>query len=376
MAERSDNGRIELEPVFRKAFMAPAVAEWARRLGKTLIVSTTEDDDTAAANSAVEVLLAVDGSVRGRVSYTLAPQTVLTVVAAVNPAAADAIDDDAMSAVTEFFQPIAAQAKNVLAGNGYECGVAVRRVTDVRGGSYAGLASSQAAVHMVTQPSRGDPASPEPLSLWFDLESASPAAAATTRTATAVEETPRRAPPPPAAPEARVAPQPVRPPEPSPAPAAPAAPAPAPNLQPRPAPPQGASGPASKETAVPLTTSVLRTGRLEIVDQNGTARAVVGTLADGSPHIVFADKDGRIRAAISLAKDGQPRILFLDEMGRRILDLPQAGSSSQHAVKQPRNPAGPAGAKPRPNQPGPSSNPPRPVNPGRRPGPPDRRARP
>ncbi|MBI4306739.1 MAG: hypothetical protein HY678_10515 [Chloroflexi bacterium] len=121
---------------------------------------------------------------------------------------------------------------------------------------------------------------------------------------------------------------------------------------------------------------MLRTGRLEIVDQNGTARAVVGTLADGSPHIVFADKDGRIRAAISLAKDGQARILFLDEMGRRVLDLPQVGSSSQQA-KQPQNPSAPPRARPRPNQPGPSAGnqTSRPEG-GRRPGQQDRRPRP
>lgn len=307
--------------------MAPAIAEWTRVLGKSLIVSTTEDDDTAAANCAVEVVMAVDGAIRGRVTYTLPAQTVLSIASA-GAEESDGVEQDPIPAINAFFKPIATRAREMLQSSGLGCAVSLNRVKDVRGHSYASPVASPHSVHMVTQPSHKDPSSPQPVSLWFDLE---------------VMAAPTPAPQPVGAQrldaragirEEAAAPEPGRPTPPQ--QNAPRAPEPRPSGAPAPAGAAGRAGPeGNPRDRAPGYTPVVRTGRLEIVDEGGTARAVVSTLADGSPHIVFADRDGRIRAAISLARDGQPRILFLDEMGRRILDLPHVGSSSQNAGQQP-----------------------------------------
>jgi hypothetical protein len=273
-----NGSRPDLDPVLRRAFMAPAIAEWTRVLGKPLIVSTTEDDDTAAANCAVEVVMAVDGAVRGKVTYTLAAQTVTSIASASGDGTEGGPEQDPLPAIDAFFKPIATRAREMLQSSGLGCTVSTVRVRDVRGHSYSSPVTSPRTVHMVTQPSHKDPTPPDPVSLWFDLETIM---------------------------------APVK----------------------------------------PGYTPIVRTSRLEIVDESGTARAVVSTLADGSPHIVFADRDGRIRAAISLAKDGQPRILFLDEMGRRILDLPHAGSSTSQVASQPTPPRKPAAPQPPPPPP-------------------------
>lgn len=62
---------------------------------------------------------------------------------------------------------------------------------------------------------------------------------------------------------------------------------------------------------------VLRAKRIELVDDDGHTRAVIGRLADGSPHVVLADTDGRMRCAIWLAPNGKPSLAFFDDNGRR-----------------------------------------------------------
>ncbi|MCH8236226.1 MAG: hypothetical protein IIC29_08910 [Chloroflexi bacterium] len=62
---------------------------------------------------------------------------------------------------------------------------------------------------------------------------------------------------------------------------------------------------------------VVRAKRFELVDDDGHTRAVIGRLADGSPHVVLADADGRMRCAIWLAPNGTPSLAFFDENGRR-----------------------------------------------------------
>lgn len=372
----SNGSRPDLDPVLRRAFMAPAIAEWTRVLGKSLIVSTTEDDDTAAANCAVEAVLAVDGAVRGKVTYTLAAQTVLSIATAVDDGAAAKPEQDPIPAISGFFKPIATRAREMLQASGLGCTVSLSRVRDVRGHSYSSPVSNPRTVHMVTQPSHKDPTSPEPVSLWFDLEIIM-APAMQVPQPVGAQQSEGRAPPdePPAAEPRHPASTPATPRamearQPGPAPAAPAGGRSAPG---------GSTGSASPSAGAregaPGYTPVVRTSRLEIVDESGTARAVVSTLADGSPHIVFADRDGRIRAAISLARDGQARILFLDEMGRRILDLPHAGSSSSQNATQPvpQQQPQPPQQQPQPQQqqpprrpgppPPPQSSGPRPVNP-------------
>jgi CheY-specific phosphatase CheX len=328
----STGSRPDLDPVLRRAFMAPTIAEWTRVLGKSLIVSTTEDDDTAAANCAVEVVLAVDGAVRGNVTYTLPAQTVLSIATAGNEHE-EAAERDPLPAVNAFFKPIATRAREMLQSSGLGCAVALNRVKDVRGHSYASPVSNPFSVHMVTQPSHKDQSSPQPVSLWFDLEvTAAPVSApqAVGAQRADLRGAMRDEPAEPA--HAAGSHGPARGTEArQPAPAEPrqhATAAPGGGATPAAGP---GRNPAPDASRGPGYTPVVRTGRLEIVDETGTARAVVSTLADGSPHIVFADRDGRIRAAISLARDGQPRILFLDEMGRRILDLPHVGSSTQIA---------------------------------------------
>jgi hypothetical protein len=328
----SPGAHPDLEPLLRRAFIAPAVAEWTRGFGRPLIVSTTEDDDTAAANCAVEVVLAVDGAVRGKVTYTLPAQTALAISEAGEQA--DAVPGDPLPAVTAFFKPIASQARDMLQSGSLDCVVAVGTVKDVRGSSYLPPVAGSNSVHMVTQPSVNTPAAPQPVSLWFDLTVVS-APSPVAQAARAV-----RGEAPAATPSGRERPPAESTAHPSPAAATATASA---------APAGGKSGPDGKDAGRGHGfTPVVRTGRLEIVDESGTARAVVSTLADGSPHIVFADRDGRIRAAISLARDGQPRILFLDEMGRRILDLPPASPATPVAAPPAHKPAPPAQPRPAP----------------------------
>ena len=62
---------------------------------------------------------------------------------------------------------------------------------------------------------------------------------------------------------------------------------------------------------------VIRAKRFELVDDDGHTRAVIGRLADGSPHVVLADTDGRMRCAIWLAPNGTPSLAFFDDNGRR-----------------------------------------------------------
>lgn len=62
---------------------------------------------------------------------------------------------------------------------------------------------------------------------------------------------------------------------------------------------------------------VVRAKRFELVDDDGHTRAVIGRLADGSPHVVLADTDGRMRCAIWLAPNGTPSLAFFDDNGRR-----------------------------------------------------------
>ena len=62
---------------------------------------------------------------------------------------------------------------------------------------------------------------------------------------------------------------------------------------------------------------VIRARRFELVDDDGHTRAVLGRLADGSPHIVLADTDGRMRCAVWLAPNGTPSLAFFDDHGRR-----------------------------------------------------------
>jgi hypothetical protein len=340
-----NGSRPDLDPVLRRAFMAPAIAEWTRVLGKPLIVSTTEDDDTAAANCAVEVVMAVDGAVRGKVTYTLAAQTVTSIASASGDGTEGGPEQDPLPAIDAFFKPIATRAREMLQSSGLGCTVSTVRVRDVRGHSYSSPVTSPRTVHMVTQPSHKDPTPPDPVSLWFDLETIM-APVAQTPQPVGAQQSQGRAPDEPAAAEPRRAT--ITQPAPR------AAGAQQPGTPP--AAPAGGRGnpggaPDSGDREKPGYTPILRTSRLEIVDESGTARAVVSTLADGSPHIVFADRDGRIRAAISLAKDGQPRILFLDEMGRRILDLPHAGSSTSQVASQPTPPRKPAAPQPPPPPP-------------------------
>lgn len=358
MNEPTTDGRADVEPLIRRAFVGPAVAEWARRLGKTLVVSTFEDDDTASANCAVEVVLSVEGPVRGAVTYTLASQTALALA---GDTGADGESIDPIPSIKTFFAPLAVRSRELLRSSGAECKVVLSSVKDVRGKTFAGPSSNFPAVHMVSQPTAHDEALPETVSLWFDLTSDRPAVAPESRSSEAPADRQRDS--------ARSS-------------------------------DTGAASPSQANLAPNAPTPVLRTNRLEIVDQSGVARAVVSTLADGSPHIVFADKDGRIRAAISLSKDGQPRLLFLDDMGRRTLDLPQPAhpphaahpaahpsASSQHpqaprpsqGAPQPARRPNPA-ATPQPNPPAARpvqrSGPAQPPTQARRPGPPEPPRRP
>jgi hypothetical protein len=163
----SSAAHSDLDPVLRRAFMAPAIAEWTRGLGRPLIVSTIEDDDTAAANCAVEVVLAVDGAVRGKVTYTLPAQSALAISEASD--LTDIAPGDPLPAVTAFFRPIATQARDMLHSSGLHCVVSVGSVKDVRGGSYLPPAGGSSSVHMVAQPSATTSTTPQPVSLWFDL---------------------------------------------------------------------------------------------------------------------------------------------------------------------------------------------------------------
>ena len=80
------------------------------------------------------------------------------------------------------------------------------------------------------------------------------------------------------------------------------------------APAPGTDGPAD----------VIRAKRFELVSENGDTVAVLGALANGSPHLVLSDKNGRMRAAVALSKNGTPRIIFFDEVGERIWEEPAA----------------------------------------------------
>ena len=80
------------------------------------------------------------------------------------------------------------------------------------------------------------------------------------------------------------------------------------------APAPGTDGPAD----------VIRAKRFELVSEDGETVAVLGALANGSPHLVLSDKNGRMRAAVALSKNGTPRIILFDEVGERIWEEPAA----------------------------------------------------
>jgi CheY-specific phosphatase CheX len=67
---------------------------------------------------------------------------------------------------------------------------------------------------------------------------------------------------------------------------------------------------------------VVRAKRFELVSEDGETVAVLGALANGSPHLVLSDKNGRMRAAVALSKNGTPRIILFDEVGERIWEEP------------------------------------------------------
>jgi len=67
---------------------------------------------------------------------------------------------------------------------------------------------------------------------------------------------------------------------------------------------------------------VIKAKRFELVDDEGKTVAVLGALANGSPHLVLSDQTGRMRAAVALSKNGTPRIILFDEVGERIWEEP------------------------------------------------------
>jgi len=86
-----DFGIVNSKIVYRNYFSDPV--EWCNLFkvqGKRppglwraiFPIPPDEDDETAAANCAIEVVMSVDGAVRGKVTYTLPAQTALSLAAA------------------------------------------------------------------------------------------------------------------------------------------------------------------------------------------------------------------------------------------------------------------------------------------------------
>ncbi|NQW17551.1 MAG: hypothetical protein HQ478_08705 [Chloroflexi bacterium] len=67
---------------------------------------------------------------------------------------------------------------------------------------------------------------------------------------------------------------------------------------------------------------VIKARRFELISEDGKTTAVLGALANGSPHLVLSDANGRMRAAVALSKNGTPRIILFDEVGERIWEEP------------------------------------------------------
>ncbi len=67
---------------------------------------------------------------------------------------------------------------------------------------------------------------------------------------------------------------------------------------------------------------VVQAKRFELLDDDGEVRAVLGSLGNGSPHLILSDGHGRMRAAVALSKSGSPRVLLFDEEGNKTHEAP------------------------------------------------------
>ena len=77
--------------------------------------------------------------------------------------------------------------------------------------------------------------------------------------------------------------------------------------------------PSAESSGIP---DVVQAKRFELLDDDGEVRAVLGSLGNGSPHLILSDEHGRMRAAVALSKSGFPRVLLFDEEGNKTHEAP------------------------------------------------------
>jgi hypothetical protein len=77
-----------------------------------------------------------------------------------------------------------------------------------------------------------------------------------------------------------------------------------------------------------LTADVVRTKRVEVVDERGKVRAELRTMADGSPALLLGGTDDGGRVYLTVTADGVPRLRLADKDGkpRADLDVSEDGS--------------------------------------------------
>jgi len=81
----------------------------------------------------------------------------------------------------------------------------------------------------------------------------------------------------------------------------------------------GCGGGTDETTVQP----VVKTERLEIVDQEGATRAVLTTVEGGRPSLTLIDENGNYRAWLFLGTDGSPNLVLIDDP--RLVLMDEAG---------------------------------------------------
>ena len=89
-----------------------------------------------------------------------------------------------------------------------------------------------------------------------------------------------------------------------------------------------------------MTEDVLRTKRLEVVDDEGAVRIIAGAGGDGDALLGITDRDGNPRVSLSVGADGMASLFLNDDNGRPLVTLSIRPAGMGLQVVEPSNEAG------------------------------------
>ncbi len=292
------------------AFVSPVAQAWTHRLDRFLSPDLDPPDPPGEDQRLVATILEVEGSFEGYVLYLVTAETAERAAKVLGMDEGKIVDpvDDLMGVVLS-------NAKYLLGRSELGCDARMLKIFELTGTGLTGRENWTGAARLTspTLPSSGAP--PDNVYVFVDVDE--PGAERATDYSRLGMATVMSRPTAMPAPDLR----------------------PVPNLQ-----PTTPDGPARFDV---VEAELLKAGRIEVVDNEDRPRAVITTLADGSPNIVLSDEEGRMRAALALSKSGRSRIMFMDESGRRIWEAPP-GDRSLPAAPRPKADASPP--KRRPNR--------------------------